>query len=269
MRDTIGFMRTTIDADRRIDVFEFGHGEAIVALHCTGGNAGQWKRVADHLDGKFRTVAPNFIGVGRTEQLGDDSQHWLEADISVVLAILEKQHRPVHLMGHSYGGHVALNVALNMKDSLKSLILVEPAVPGGNSAGRFSINTTSMQSTVSDLVEFFDRTGAHGGWSSIPESRRAKLIADRFTLAAQINAIVESELPEIGEIAGRLPCAIISGADTSPEIHQHCNDLSRMIESAQRFVVPDAGHMLPITHAKEVAEITLAHLEKTPPVPAA
>ncbi len=260
------FMRTTINADRTIDILEYGQGHTIVALHCTGGNAGQWKNIARHVGNELRIVAPNFVGVGRTEEASNDSHQRLEADIAVVQTVINEQPGPVHLMGHSYGGHIALNIATRLQESPKSLILIEPAVPGGNSEDRFKINTTSVQSTVRDLVEFFDRTGTDGGWSSIPEARRAKLVADRSSLAAQINAIVETHLPDVRQIGGRMPCLIISGADTSLEIDEHCHRLFQMIDGAERVLVPGAGHMLPITHAKQVAESLLAHLKKVDPL---
>src|SRR4051794_29526844 len=94
-----------------IHVEDTGHdaGEVVLLLHSSGMSGDQWRRTAEHLArGGARTVVPDLLGSGRSTPWPDGKPFGFLDDVDLVDQILKQLGRPVHLVGHSYGGFIAL-----------------------------------------------------------------------------------------------------------------------------------------------------------------
>src|SRR4249920_1235353 len=104
---------------------DYGAGPLVVLLHGSPGTARVWARVGEQLAARFRIVAPNLPGYGTTtaQPSGEppDVAHGARA-VEALLATLEP---PRVLAAHSYGGVVALEVALRGLARVRSLALLE------------------------------------------------------------------------------------------------------------------------------------------------
>src|SRR4051812_4495011 len=86
--------------------------DAVVCLHCSAGSGRQWAGVARSLGDRFTVIAPDLLGA-------DDAAPWpldravsLDDEVAHLAPWLEAHPEGVHLVGHSYGGAVALQVAI-------------------------------------------------------------------------------------------------------------------------------------------------------------
>ena len=101
--------------------------ETVIALHCSGSGAGQWRALAEALAPQAALVAPEQYGTvsagpwpgTKAFSLADEAQH--------IIGLLDDAAQPVHLVGHSYGGGVALHAALARPDAVASVSLYEPS----------------------------------------------------------------------------------------------------------------------------------------------
>src|ERR1700722_4458950 len=104
------------DARGRIDYDVSGTGPTIVLVpgSCSPGAAGGpgWRPVMGAWGGRFRCVTTSLLGYGGTAERRSsrDPSIWHEVDI--VESVIRKAGGPVHLVGHSFGGLVAIAVAL-------------------------------------------------------------------------------------------------------------------------------------------------------------
>jgi 3-oxoadipate enol-lactonase len=99
----------------------------IVCIHGAGGDAEQWKFQIDHFGGRYRVVAPDLRGHGRSEK--PRSSYSLEEflwDFGQVLSQL-RVAEPFILMAHSFGGPVALSFAAAHPERVSRLVLVATA----------------------------------------------------------------------------------------------------------------------------------------------
>src|SRR5262249_15124185 len=80
----------------------------VVALHCSGGSGRQWRPLARALGLRFNLVAPDMIGCGAGPHWSGEHPFTLADEAARIVAILDGSAAPVHLVGHSYGGGVAL-----------------------------------------------------------------------------------------------------------------------------------------------------------------
>ena len=114
-----------------------GNGPPVLALHGLASSGHWYRRVAPHLSGDYRIVAPDQRGHGATTQApsGYDWQSLAE-DAVGLLDHLGIERAPV--LGHSWGGHVASNLAMRFPDRVSRLVMID----GGFQDGRLMPNPT-------------------------------------------------------------------------------------------------------------------------------
>ena len=71
-------------------------------------------------------IAPDLMGCGREPAWKPAAPVTLEAEARRVLAAFPPDGTPVHLVGHSYGGAVALEIAMRWPDKVRTLTVFEP-----------------------------------------------------------------------------------------------------------------------------------------------
>lgn len=106
---------------------EQGRGTPIVFIHGTGANADVWGDLLHNLAARHRVIAYDRRGFSRSrsEALPDWQAHYSEA-----IALLQRLGaHPAVLVGWSSGGPIALEVARIHPELVRSLILLEPAMP--------------------------------------------------------------------------------------------------------------------------------------------
>ena len=106
---------------------ERGTGAPLVLVHGTFGDYRSWALQMEPFGARFRTIAVSLrhCWPERWDGEGDDftvQQH--EKDVAAFIAALGAG--PVHLIGHSRGGHIAFRVAQHFPDRIGKLALVEP-----------------------------------------------------------------------------------------------------------------------------------------------
>src|SRR4051794_4511807 len=80
------------------------------------------------LQGPYDCWAPDLPGFGWSDPPAD-GRYALETHVQAVIALLEHVARPVHLVGNSLGGAVAVRVAARRPDLILTLTLISPAMP--------------------------------------------------------------------------------------------------------------------------------------------
>lgn len=97
----------------------------LLAIHGLTGHGQRWQQLAGMLPGVC-VAAPDLIGHGRSTW----SAPWtIEANVAALAALLDQQaDAPVPVVGHSFGGAVALHLAAARPDLVGSLLLLDPAI---------------------------------------------------------------------------------------------------------------------------------------------
>ena len=98
-----------------------------IALHCSGAGASQWCYLADALGSRYEVLAPEHYGCESSGPWTGEHAFTLADEAARAIALIDKSEEKVHLVGHSYGGGVALHVALARPDRIASMALYEPS----------------------------------------------------------------------------------------------------------------------------------------------
>jgi len=111
----------------RINYKIAGSGPAVLILHGWGGSSDSWIKVSEILaKNGFRVICPDFPGFGKSKtplKIWDlkDYTQWLK-DLNDYLKL-----ENFFLLGHSFGGRVAVKFSIFYPEKVKTLILCSPA----------------------------------------------------------------------------------------------------------------------------------------------
>lgn len=262
------------DAADAVPTRSWGHGpRPVLALHCALAHAGAWAGLAQRVEGVTLT-ASDHPGHGRSADWdGVQDFHALATAQAAALARRLAADGRIDLFGHSFGGTVALRLALENPGLVRSLVLVEPVLfaaaretPAYAEMSRSQVDLPAMiaRDREEAAARFHAEWGGGEALSDLPERQR-RYIIDRIHLIPAANpALVEDNAHMLrpGGLEGLdLPVLLVEGAE-SPAIVGAIHDaLAARLPRVSRLAVPGAGHMVPITHAGAVAPAAQAHLE--------
>ncbi|MEY8829903.1 alpha/beta fold hydrolase [Sedimentitalea sp. XS_ASV28] len=247
----------------------FGHGpRTVLALHCTIAHSGAWRGVATEMEDEITMLAPDMFSHGR-------SPDWDETgDFSDLMnnAILRLIDRPMDVVGHSFGAVLALRLAAEHPQLVRTLTLIEPvffAVAMQDTPNDLAREQEAMR-PVNDALEagdrelaarLFNRAWGDGltRWPDLREETRAAMARGIHVLPASNSVLYEDRpgllRPERLQ-ALTMPVLLMRGGKSAEIMTTVIDGLARRIPQSETGVVEGAGHMLPITHPQE----TVSHL---------
>ena len=251
-----------------------GGDRPVLALHCSLAHSGAWIGLAERLTG-ITLTATDQIGHGRAADWdGVSDLHASATASSIAMAERLGQGRPIDLMGHSFGGTVALRVALTRPDLVRSLTLVEPVVFAAARGTPVYDRFRTRHLDFARLILSGQREQAlrvfHGDWGNgetleTMSERMRTYLFDRIHLIEGQNPVLLDDAAGLlrpGVIEGiRVPVLLVDGAKSPPIIEAVHSALIRRLTLVQRLTVPGAGHMVSITHADAVAPVVQEHLD--------
>jgi pimeloyl-ACP methyl ester carboxylesterase len=246
-----------------------GGGPPVVALHGALGSWRSWLAVAERLADRFTFALVDRRGRGDSE--AGASPHALEREVEDARAVLEAVGPGATVVGHSFGGAVALELARTAEPGqVDRLVLYEPGVRvAGLVAGPVieRLEALAARGQGEQVLELalaeLDAAGlvrADGAaWGPSPERRALAEIA--WTLPREIRAV-----DALGEDLDRYtaieaPTLLLVGAQ-SPECQQrNCNALTRALTDIELVELDGQGHVAHNSNPDRVAGIIGAFLD--------
>ena len=255
-----------------------GAARPVLALHCSLAHAGAWGGLAEALSG-ITLTAFDQMGHGRAPDWDGMADLHAEATLdAIAMAEHVGQGQAIDFFGHSFGGTVALRVAIERPDLVRSLMLVEPVLfAAAKAAGAEEwLGFQASHYEVARLAGLGDKRAAatlfHGFWgtgeplSAMPE-RAQNYIIDRIHLIPGQNRVLLDDAAGLlrpgGLEAVTVPVLLVEGADSPGVIAANHTELARRLPNVRRAAVTGAGHMVPLTHADVLASLVQDHLAQS------
>lgn len=266
-------MSTLQISGSRVEYRELGSGEPVVLLHSSGSSGAQWRALAQRLGARYRVIAPDLYGYGGTADWPGRAPFHLECEAEIVLALLARGTGQAHLVGHSYGGAVALHIASRHSDLLRSLTLIEPVafhLLRGTDAPALAEITEVAESVaraiacseyVAGFGGFVDYWSGPGAWAAVPADKRHAMAARLPKIALDFHATF-NEPGRLEDLrAMTMPTLLLQGANSPLPTRRICERLAHILPGAKLKTIPGAGHMAPITHRDEVNALVTTQID--------
>jgi pimeloyl-ACP methyl ester carboxylesterase len=185
---------------------------------------------------------------------------------------------PIHLVGHSYGGAIAFKIATDsaFAHRVRSLTLIEPVLPtlllDADSDRRLHARFAQLARDVSEnlwngsvleaIDQFIEFWNGSGPQDPLPATARLRMIERADKLAFDFTAALSEENVTIAAASLRVPTLLFSGG-TSPYFTQRIvRRLAAIVEGAESRHLPDAGHMLALSHAAAINPEIAKHIAR-------
>lgn len=243
-----------------MSVRQWGQGAApALLLHCTLAHGGAWAGVARHLDDRLRMFAPDLVGHGT----GPDAVRSRDFhDQATEAAARHLPQAPAHLIGHSFGATIALRLALDAPERVRSLILIEPVLfCAANGPGRAAhdAHCAAMPEAMAagDVARaarvFLDLWGAES-FDNLPDAQQRYITERIWIPQATEPALVADTSGILARVPTlQTPTLLLEGAGSPPVIAEINARLCADLPNASRARIEGAGHMAPLTHPAQVA----------------
>jgi pimeloyl-ACP methyl ester carboxylesterase len=275
----------TIDSPRlsstRPNAIDIGQGEPVVFLHSSLSNKYQWRSLVDRLSKRYRCVPINLMGYGGAAYPENEENFTLIDEVCnarmQLTAILGRDQR-FHLVGHSYGGAVALRLAQYAPHSVLSLTLFEPVafhlLPDSHTAvslirviaecieREVSSARTALAATQDTVCRrllpatqlFVDFWGGEGSFERFDKERQLHLAGMLPKVALDFRALLNdsTKLESLRRL--NVPTCLVGGRLSPTCVIQLLRAMEMSLPHSVTHWVP-AGHMAPITDAIRVNPI--------------
>jgi pimeloyl-ACP methyl ester carboxylesterase len=258
-----------------------GSGEPMILLHSSASSKEQWDAIRHRLPDRYEVLAVDLYGYGETGGWQRSDEPTLADEAALVAALMERCGEPVHLVGHSYGGAVALRVALERPHRLRSLTLIEPVAfhllrdAGPVEAELFreiadiaaGVSRSAADRGYDDgMAQFIDFWNGADTWARVRPEIRVTLGRHAATVAKDFRATMNE--PSLPAAYGWIdtPTQILCGARSPLVAYAIADRLDSVLPNAQLDIVDEAGHMMPMSHPEAVAAAITRHLDAQLPV---
>lgn len=256
---------------------ESGTGPGVVCLHSNASNSAQWRGLMDLMATKFRVFAVDSYGSGKSPDWHSDRVISLGDEAAFIEPVLAKAGSPLALVGHSYGGAVALIAALANPGRVRALALYEPTLfslieaekPAPNDADGIrnavartiaALDAGSLDAAAGQFIDYWMGAGA---WQQTPETRKPSIAASMANARRWAHALMTESTPLEAFRSLDIPVLYMVGKRSTASAHGVARLLTAALPRVEVMEFEKLGHMGPVTHPDPVNEAIRKFLGRT------
>lgn len=240
----------------------------MVCLHSNASSSAQWRGLIERLSPTCRVLAPDGYGAGNSPEWTSDRVIRLADEVALLEPVLAAAGSPLTLVGHSYGGAVALMAALAAPARVRRLVLYEPVLfslidadgPPPNDADgiRAAVAAAGAALDADDrdaaASHFIDYWMGEGSWQRTPAARQPAIAASVVNVRRWAHALFSEPTPLAAFAALDMPVLLMVGQRSTASAHGVARRLATVLPRVEWLELQDMGHMGPLTHAQPVNE---------------
>ncbi len=231
----------------------------ILALHGSASSPGQWKALVEAFRGEREVIAPCLPGYDPRQLESLAGTPGLDSRLTPIRERLVNTARPVHIIGHSFGGALALRLGELHPQLVLSICVYEPTALAVLRQGNESIDlclldqfqrlasiTANAQAEVA-MESFINYWMGGNCWQSLAEPVKGGLMSVADVVARDF----QDGLAEVANDAESQryegPVQILSGGATIAAARRIAELLAAELPAADWQRLPGLGHMGPIS----------------------
>ncbi len=255
-------------------VDERGKGDPVVLLHSGGMSSRQWRALSEKLGASHHVLAPDFLGSGKNPPWPNDKAFAWTEDLDGVVEVLARLDRPAHVVGHSYGGLIALGLARLHSARVRSVAVYDPVAFGvlydpPDETGLADLARAEEIPVFTDQARgggeewweaFVGYWNGEGAWKNLPPASREQFLRVGRKVFLEVMSLMHDRTPAMAYAKVDVPALLLSGEHTPIAARRVTKILSETMPNAKLEIVAAAGHMGPLTHSAEVNRLVEEHV---------
>lgn len=241
---------------------EAGQGPGVVCLHSNASSSSQWLGLMEMLAPKFHVFAVDSYDAGKSPSWKGERTATLSDEVALLEPVLAKAGDPFSLVGHSYGGAIALLAALKHRKRVHALALYEPTLfalieaesPPPNDAdgicAAVARSVAALDAGDADAAarHFIDYWMGKGSFAGMPEPRRGPIAASIRNIRSWSRALLREPTPLAAFAALDVPVLYMTGKNSPASSRGVARILARVLPRVDLVELDGVGHMAPVTH---------------------
>lgn len=258
----------------RIDYDEHGAGPTVVLVPGSCSTGAAWRPVIAAWNDQFRCVTTSLLGYGGTAERRTACDPSMSHEVGAMESVVRRAGGRVHLVGHSFGGLVALAMALHGRVLLASLTIVEaPAAEllreskedrhyrafRRMTEAYFTAFEGGNVEAIAAMVDFYGGAGTFASW---PARVRAYAVETTLVNILDWASAYGFPLSAASLAALRIPVLVLRGGASHLAVQRANALLSEYLNGAALDTIDGAAHFMIATHASEVARSIAQHVHR-------
>jgi pimeloyl-ACP methyl ester carboxylesterase len=251
---------------------EAGSGHGVVCIHSNASSSGQWRALMDLLAPRFHVLAGDSYGAGKSPPWPSGRKVTLHDEVALLEPVFARAGESFSLVGHSYGGGIALIAALKHRSRLRSMVLYEPTlfalveqandVDGIRNAVVASVTALKAGDTKAAARHFIDFWMGPGSFDRMPERVQAATADSVRNIQGWKDALFDEPTPLEAFAELHVPVLLLVGTSSPLSSRAVAQRLERVLPEVEMLELEGLGHMGPVTHAQVVNDAIRRFLER-------
>lgn len=251
----------SLESAPHLALWRRGHsGPLVVGVHGGLDRGGSFARLARRLDG-FQFVTYDRRGYQGSRGPTDLTLNDHRDDLLAILQGLQSNGLAV-VVGHSYGGVVALAAALTGASEIASLVTYEPPLPWVvKRTGRMG---PLLDSPADEAESFFRRMISDSAWDRLSPSEQESRRLDGPALYDDLQTIRRDDAPfDVAHVAVPWTYSYGEGDERREYYASVASELTRRVPHVRIAPLANAGHGAHLAHPEGLARIIREHMEES------
>ncbi|MFL2957908.1 MAG: alpha/beta fold hydrolase [Candidatus Thalassarchaeaceae archaeon] len=236
--------------------------ERTVMLLCsTGLDSRQWSDLLPMLKGR-KIICPHYLCYPGTDNWKGDGEIDPWYDYLAAETLLLAENKPIDIIGHSYGGFIALKLAKKYPEKIRKIATHEPIVWGclqftekedlrdefGEVTEKFFTENLDPEDFIRDFVDYWNNTGT---WDSMPEERKKMWMNLQPKILSEARMLCYDKTPVSFYESIQHPILITLSKETPLHQYEACKIVASSLKNVRLVDVP-GGHMGVVTKSEAV-----------------
>jgi pimeloyl-ACP methyl ester carboxylesterase len=252
---------------------------SVLFVHSTGTGPFMWDTIPEDVVPADRRLSPPNLGYPPLEPVARGTALTVNDDVAHLLKGLPAEGS-FDVVGHSYGGLVALKAAKSLGARVRSMFLVEPVMfgaiakdptadPEGKQqlteflANPWFLDDETRGGTEPWLEVFIDYWNRKGSWQRLPELMRHHNLSMGWKMYCEVRSVFRDSGTYEDLAPPKVPVTLVMGERSPIGSREVIRALSLRNPHVKVVELMGTGHMAPLTHPQKVADALREHLTRS------